>query len=105
MNKRGDGKRIPGEEWLSRTSRGWKLLVEWKEGVSDWIPLKDLKESYPVQVAEYAVANNLETEPAFSWWVNTVLRKRNRILGKVKSQYWRTMHKFGIELKAGPGNR
>jgi hypothetical protein len=28
-------------------TRGWQLLVEWKEGGSDWIALKDLKESYP----------------------------------------------------------
>eukprot|EP00980_Cylindrotheca_fusiformis_P019797 scaffold6944_cov68-Cylindrotheca_fusiformis.AAC.1 len=58
----------------------------------------DLKESNPVEVAEYAVANKIEEEPAFKWWVPYVLKKRNRILSKVKSKYWRTTHKFGIEL-------
>lgn len=80
------------------TTRGWQLLVEWQEGKSDWIPLKDLKESYPIQLAEYAKANKISDEPAFAWWVKDVLRKRNSILGKVKSRYWKTTHKFGIRI-------
>jgi hypothetical protein len=43
--------------------------IEWKDGMTDWLPLKDLKESYPVQVAEYAVANKFAKQPAFAWWV------------------------------------
>ena len=31
-----------------RTTKGWRLLVEWKDGSSSWIPLKDLKDAYPV---------------------------------------------------------
>jgi Reverse transcriptase (RNA-dependent DNA polymerase) len=62
------------------------------------MPLKDLKDSYPVQIAEYAVANRIANEPAFSWWVHTtVLWKRNRIVAKVK-RYRRTTHKFGIRM-------
>jgi hypothetical protein len=61
------------------------------------MPLKDLKDSYPIQIAEYAMANKIANEPAFNWWVHTVLRKRNRIVAKVK-RYWRTTHKFGIRL-------
>ena len=80
------------------TTRGWKLCVEWKDGTSDWVALKDLKESNPVEVAEYAVMNKLAEEPAFKWWIADVLRKRNRIVAKVKSKYWRTTHKFGIRL-------
>ena len=37
-------------------------------------------------------------EPAFKCWIADVLRKRNRIVAKVKSKYWRTTHKFGIRL-------
>ena len=59
-----------------RTTKGWRLLVEWKDGSSSWIPLKDLKDAYPVQVADYAVANNLTLEPAFRWWVPFVFKKR-----------------------------
>jgi hypothetical protein len=81
-----------------RTTKGWKLLVQWKSGTTDWIPLAQLKESNPIEAAEYAIYNKLDSEPAFAWWVRDVLRKRNRIISKVKSRYWRTTHKFGIEL-------
>jgi hypothetical protein len=90
------------------------LLVEWKDGASDWIPLKDLKDSNPVKLAEYAVANEIDREPAFFWWVPHVLKKRNRIIFKLKKQYWRTTHKFdmrvpktvddALEIDANEGN-
>ncbi len=81
-----------------RTTRGWHLLVDREDGSSSWIPLADMKDSYPVQVADYTVANNLTTEPAFRWWVPFVLKKRERILKKVKTKYWSTSHKYGLEL-------
>jgi hypothetical protein len=37
------------------TTRGWGLLVEWKDGSTDWVALQDLKESYPVELARYAM--------------------------------------------------
>jgi hypothetical protein len=80
------------------TTRGWSLLVQWKDGSSSWEKLKDIKVSNPIEVAEYAVANRLVEEPAFKWWVPHVLRKRNRIISKAKTKYWRTTHKFGIRL-------
>jgi hypothetical protein len=57
-----------------RTTRGWRLLVESKDGTTSWVSLADLKDSYSVQVADYAVANKLTQEPAFHWWVPLVLR-------------------------------
>ena len=44
------------------------------------------------------MANKIDNEPAFKWWVGYTLRKRNRIISKAKSKYWRTTHKFGIRL-------
>ena len=73
-------------------------MVEWKDGSSDWIALKDLKESYPIQVADYATNNQIEDEPAFAWWVPYVLEKQKRILKKVKSKYWQRTHKYGIRI-------
>ena len=87
-----------GTEKPKVTTRGWELLVQFKDGSLDWIKLKDLKESNPIEVAEYAVANRIADEPAFKWWVPHVLRRRNRIISKMKSRYWRTTHKFGIRL-------
>ena len=40
-----------------RTTRGWKILVEWKDGSVDWVPLKDRKRSNPVELAEYSMEN------------------------------------------------
>ena len=50
-------KSISGNLNWKRKSRGWELLVEWKEGSVDWVPLKYLKQSNPVELAEYAVIN------------------------------------------------
>ncbi len=52
---------------IRRTTQGWFLQVQWKDGTSSWEPLRNLKESNPVEVAEYAVANNIAEEPAFAW--------------------------------------
>jgi hypothetical protein len=56
------------------TTRGWELLVQFRDGSLEWVKLKDIKESNPIEVAEYAVANRLVEEPAFKWWVPAVLR-------------------------------
>ena len=48
-----------------RAMKGWQLLVQWKDGSTSWTRLKDWKESNPVDVAEYAVANKIADEPAF----------------------------------------
>ena len=79
-----------------RTMKGWQLLVQWKDRFTTWTPLKDLKKSNPVEVAEYAVANKIANEPAFIWWTTDVLRKCDRMIAKVRSRYWKRTHKFGI---------
>ena len=43
--------------------------MRWKGGSGDWVTLKDLKESYLVPLADYAIANALQDEPAFAWWI------------------------------------
>ena len=63
-----------GNPVAKRTTRGWKLLMEWTDGSMDWVKLSEVKEAYPVQMAEYAVANTIAHEPAFKWWVHKVLR-------------------------------
>eukprot|EP00978_Attheya_sp_CCMP212_P003963 scaffold8437_cov60-Attheya_sp.AAC.3 len=52
-----------------RTTKGWEICVQWKDGSTDWIALKDLKELYPVELAEYAINSKIDEEPAFAWWV------------------------------------
>ena len=74
------------------------MLILWKDGLTSWEKLKDLKASNPIEVAEYAVANHIAEELAFNWWLSHVIRRRNRVISKVKPKYWRTTHKFGIRL-------
>jgi hypothetical protein len=80
------------------TTKGWEILVEFTNGEIQWLPLKVVKESNPIELADYAVNNKIDNEPAFKWWVPYTLRKRERIVKKVKAKYWRTTHKFGIRL-------
>jgi hypothetical protein len=74
------------------------MLLQWKDGSTTWATLKDVKDSYPVQAAEYAIAVGLSDQPAFSWWVPTTLKKRKQIIAKIKSKYWIRTHKFGIKI-------
>ena len=89
---------VNGHKKPKKTTAGWKLLVEFADGSTAWLPLKDVKEGNPVELAKYAVMNKIQGEPAFNWWVNHVLRRRDRIISKMKSKYWRTTHKFGIRV-------
>ena len=91
-------KRRNGVKRRRQTTEGWQLLCEWKDGSTNWVALKDARHSYPVLVAEYAVANRIDDEPAFAWWVHDVIKKRDRIIAKVKSKYWQRTHKNGIKI-------
>ena len=108
IDHRTTGKQVPPEDAFvtlkngvkrrRQTTVGWEILCEWKDGSSTWVALKDLKESYPVQLAEYAIARKISDLPAFAWWVPFVLKKRSRIVAKVKSKYWLRTHKYGIQI-------
>ena len=87
-----------GNKKLRQTTVGWDLCVLWRDGSEQWIPLKDLKESNPVEVADYAEANNIADEPAFKWWVPYTLRKRDRIIAAVNQRVKKTSHKYGVQI-------
>ena len=72
--------------------------MQWKDGSTTWLNLKECKDSYPVQLAEYATNNNIVHEPVFAWWVPYVLKKKYIIISNVKSIYWQTTHRYGIRL-------
>ena len=87
-----------GTKCRRETTKGLELSIEWKDGSTNWVSLKDIKKSYPIEVAEFALATCISMEPAFAWWVPFMLKKRNRILAKVKSKYCLMTHKFGIRI-------
>ena len=110
---RKDGNAIPrskgtnlskyGETKKKITTAGWHIKVRWTDGSTDELPLSVVKESNPIQLAEYAITAGITDEPAFAWWVPHALRTRNRMLKKAQvikkaSKYWRTNSKFGIKL-------
>jgi hypothetical protein len=43
-----------GRTYLRRSTIGWHLCCQWKDGSSSWVNLADLKESHPIEVAKYA---------------------------------------------------
>ena len=87
-----------GRKHQRKTTAGWQLCVRWKDGSTSWEKLSALKESYPIEVAEYAVAQNIAHEPAYVWWVPYTLRRRTRIIAAVNKRYIKTTHKFGIRV-------
>ena len=59
------------------TTKGWEVHIKWQDQSTSWLPLNVFKESYPVELAEFAYANGYEHEPAFKWWVRHTLRHRD----------------------------
>ena len=51
----------------------------------------------PVKVAEFS-KTRLESDPAFRWQVQHVLKKRDAITSNVTSRAWKTSHEFGVEM-------
>jgi len=105
-----------GREWLSldcildhfkskhvsthpsqKSTNGWFLLVRWKDGSEDVVRLRDIKESYPVDVAKYAVNNKIDREPGFAYWVPYVLKKQARMISKVTARNVRH-EKYGLKV-------
>jgi ribosomal protein L31E len=44
------------------------------------------------------VAQGIDSEPAFAWWVPFTLKRRNRIIAAVNSCYHKRTNKFSIEV-------
>ena len=61
---------------MRKTTVGWKFNIKWRYGTTKWVSLKDIKESNPIEVAEYVTARDIQEEPSFAWWVPYTLRKR-----------------------------
>eukprot|EP00804_Cyclotella_cryptica_P005993 CCRYP_000238-RA/>CCRYP_000238-RA protein AED:0.33 eAED:0.32 QI:0/0/0/1/0.66/0.5/4/0/340 len=69
---------------VKHSNCSWESCCEWKDGNTSWQKLPDLKESHPLQVAEFMFAVQIADEPAFNWWVSWVLKKRDQIISLVK---------------------
>eukprot|EP00536_Pseudo-nitzschia_multiseries_P010506 jgi/Psemu1/26146/gm1.26146_g len=89
-----------GTTGQKKTTIGWEQLLSFKERYLQWVQIADAKESFPIEVKEYAANNKITPEePAFSWWVKDgVLQSMDRVICKIRSKYWRRFYKFGIKL-------
>ncbi len=75
-----------GTKRKKETTVGWEMLLQWKDGSTTWVPLKDAKETYPLQIAEFATATGIAEQPAFNWWVPFTMKKRSQIISNCEVQ-------------------
>ena len=61
-----------------KTTAGWHISWQGKNGSTSWEKLSELKESHPVQMAEFHVVQWIDHEPAYNWWVQHELKKREK---------------------------
>lgn len=87
-----------GKQAKKQTTAGWDLEVEWVDGSTSWLPLKELKETNTIETAQYAVDNRIYEEPAFDWWTRDVLKRRRRLIQMLQSRHKRSGYKFGIRI-------
>ena len=60
--------------------------------------VKDAKEYFPVQIAEYAVLNQISDGPESSWRIKKLLNKIDRIISNTARKYWQKTHKYGLRI-------
>ena len=75
----------PSDRKLCKTKIGWELCCQWRNGEKSRVNLKYIKELYPLEISEYAVANKILEEAALYWWDKIALKCRNRMVNAVKS--------------------
>ena len=80
------------------TTKGWDVRVQWNNGTKSWIPMDIIKDSDPVELAEYSISRGIDQEPAFTWWVPKVMKKKNLLIKKLKSKQHKTNLKFGLKV-------
>ncbi len=62
---------------------------------TSWEKLSNMKESHPLQMAEYAIAMGVDHESSFNWWVLHMLKKHDSIIAlekKCSARYLKGMH-------------
>ena len=78
--------------------QGVGLYINWRDGNTTWVALKDIREAHPFQLSKYAVTDKITTEPAFDWWLPHTLKKRNNKIAKMKPKYGLKTKKFWIKV-------
>jgi hypothetical protein len=50
-----------GKTYPKRTTKGWKLCVQWQDGSTSWLSLKDLKELHPFACGRICYSSQVNT--------------------------------------------
>ena len=74
------------------------FFVEWKYRSTDWVAIKDIKYSHPVELTEYYISEDIQHKLSFSWWVSYTINKWDSIWGDAKSNYWSITYKYLLLL-------
>ena len=80
VDKADQYRQVGNKQVKKKTLAGWDIEVEWVDGSSSWFPLKEVKISYSVELAKYAMHNPLNLEPAFDWWVQDTLKRKKCLI-------------------------
>ena len=87
-----------GKRRRKKTTKSHHKLFKQNDGSSRWKIFKDIKDSYPAQLATFAIKNGLDKESAFAWWIPYFTRKNKRIVQKLKIKYRSRTHTLGIRM-------
>ena len=85
-----------GTKRQKATTQFLEVCMQWKDGSTNWMNLKDVKDSFKIELDDYAVGNRIPSKTAFEWWVPYILNKQELILSKLKTKYWHQSSKYGI---------
>jgi hypothetical protein len=80
------------------TTKGWEICIAWQDGSTSWHKLSDVKNAYPLQLAEYVTKNGIANKPAFAWWVKPMMKQRKLYIKSSHTRYAKRTHKFGIRV-------
>ena len=81
-----------------KSTTGWRILLRWNDGGEQWVTLRRMKETYPVQIAQYAASRGLLYKSAFYWWAPYALKKRDTVISLIRTIANKATHKYGIQL-------
>ena len=87
-----------GWRLIRQTTLVWNLLVQWKKVTEKWVPLKDLKESNPMELSAFESSIWVDIETDFVWWVPFNLRNIDMIIAAVNTRTKMVPHKYGVQL-------
>ena len=82
----------------TQDTKGWEIYLLWTNSTTTWNKLKNVQDSYPIEIAILIARNKLSELPVFVCWYNNVGRKVSSVLPRGKGKYKSQSHKYGIRI-------